>query len=175
MNRILKERNVLRRRVAKFCANFSRKRKFRFSLLSDTYIIITSMPTCATNYFRSFDGGSVRIKGVKTLYFSGAGTFPQFSNGHRNLFCYPRPSCLLRERQLMYQEDHSGFRSTLGVSTVEALMRISINGFSPEQYHSIITDEDKRTKKSERIFVHFRNVCVWLVKHLFWLVDQTCH
>ena len=31
--------------------------------------------------------------------------------------------------------------------------------------------------KSERIFVHFTvtNDCVWLVKNLFWLVDQTCH
>ena len=48
VNRILKERNVLRRRVAKFCANFSRKRKFRFSLLSDAYIIITSMPMFST-------------------------------------------------------------------------------------------------------------------------------
>ena len=51
------------------------------------------------NYFRSFDGGSTRIKGVKTLYFTGAGTFPQFSAGHRNLSLYPRPNCLLRERQ----------------------------------------------------------------------------
>ena len=30
------------------------------------------------------------------------------------------------------------FRSTLGVSTVEALMRISINGVSPEHYHSAL-------------------------------------
>ena len=37
------------------------------------------------NYFQSFDGGSTRIKGMKTLYFTGAGTFPQFSAGHRNL------------------------------------------------------------------------------------------
>ena len=49
------------------------------------------------NYFRSFDGGCARIKGVKTLYFSGAGTFPQFSAGHRNLPLYPGPNCLLRE------------------------------------------------------------------------------
>ena len=51
------------------------------------------------NYFRSFDGGSTRIKGVKTLYFTGAGTFPQFSAGHRNLSLYPHPNCLLRDRQ----------------------------------------------------------------------------
>ena len=37
------------------------------------------------NYFRGFDGGSARIKAVKTLYFSSAGTFPQLSAGHRNL------------------------------------------------------------------------------------------
>ena len=30
------------------------------------------------------------------------------------------------------------FRSTLGVSTVEALMRIPINGVSPEHYHSAL-------------------------------------
>ena len=41
---ILKARNV----VAKFCANFSRKRKFRFSLLNGAYIILTSMPLFAT-------------------------------------------------------------------------------------------------------------------------------
>ena len=41
---ILKARNV----VAKFCANFSRKRKFRFSLLSGAYIILTSMPMFTT-------------------------------------------------------------------------------------------------------------------------------
>ena len=40
----------------------------------------------------------MRIKGVKTLYFSGAGTFPNFL---RNLSCYPRPNSLPRERQLM--------------------------------------------------------------------------
>ena len=67
--------------------NFSRKRKFRFSLFSDAYIIITPMPMFATyrvgmNYFQSFDGGSARIKGVKTSYFSTGGTFPQFSAGH---------------------------------------------------------------------------------------------
>ena len=94
----MKERNVFQRQVAKFCENFSRKRKFRFLLLSDTYIIITSMPMFAMyrvkveriiwfvkivnqtilkekkvlrrHHFRSFDGGSVTIKGVKTLYLS---------------------------------------------------------------------------------------------------------
>ena len=47
----------------------------------------------------------MRIKGVKTLYFSGAGTFPQFSAGHRNL-SYPRPNSLPRERQFTSQQDH---------------------------------------------------------------------
>ena len=88
------------------------------------------------NYFRSFDGGSARIKGVKTLCFSGAGTFPQFSAGHRNLPCYPRPNCLLRERQFMSHRIMCDFRSTLGVSTAEALMCLSINGVvSPDHYH----------------------------------------
>ena len=59
------------------------------------------------NYFRGFDGGSARIKAVKTLYFSSAGTFPQFSAGHRNLpVMYPRPNCLLRERQFMSLQEH---------------------------------------------------------------------
>ena len=48
----------------------------------------------------------MKIKGLKTLYFSGAGTFPQFYAGHRNLSCYPRPNSLLRERQFMSQQDH---------------------------------------------------------------------
>ena len=34
----------------------------------------------------------MRIKGVKTLYFSGAGTFSQFSTGHRNLLASLRQS-----------------------------------------------------------------------------------
>ena len=56
------------------------------------------------------------------------------------------------------------FRSTLGVSTVEAHMCISINGVvSLEHYHW--QDEIKRTKKSERIFVHFTVTNVWLVKN----------
>ena len=58
------------------------------------------------NYFRSFDGGSARIKGVKTLYFSSAGTFPKFYAGHGNLPLYPRPNCLLREGQFMSPQDH---------------------------------------------------------------------
>ena len=53
-----------------------------------------------------FDGGSVRIEGVKTFYFSGAGMFPQFSAGHRNLSCVPSPNSLPRERQFMSQQDH---------------------------------------------------------------------
>ena len=34
-------------RVEEFCENFSRKRKLLFSLLSDAYITITSMPILA--------------------------------------------------------------------------------------------------------------------------------
>ena len=49
---ILIERNVFWRRIEKFCENFSRKRKLRFSLLSDAYIIITSMPILATYELR---------------------------------------------------------------------------------------------------------------------------
>ena len=69
---------------------------------------------------------------MRTLYFSGASMFPQFSAGHRNLSCYPRAKCLPRERQFMSQKDHVPLWSTPGVSTVEALMRISINGVSAE-------------------------------------------
>ena len=58
------------------------------------------------NYFRSFDFGSVRMKGVKTLYFSSKGMFPQFSANHRNLPLYPRPNCLLQEGQFMSPQDH---------------------------------------------------------------------
>ena len=58
-----------------------------------------------------FGGGSARINGVKTLYSSSAGTFPQFSAGHRNLLLYPRPNCLLQEKQFMSPQDH-----VLGVS-----------------------------------------------------------
>ena len=69
------------------------------------------------NYFRSFDGGSTRIKGVKTLYFTGAVMFPQFSAGHRNLSLYPRPNCLLRERQhSCLHRIMCDLRSTFGVS-----------------------------------------------------------
>ena len=94
------------------------------------------------NYFRTFDGGSTRIKGVKTLYFTGAGTFPQFFAGHRNLSSYPRPNCLLRERQhSCLHRIMCDLRSTLifwCLPTVEALMRISINGVvSPEHYHRL--------------------------------------
>ena len=67
---------------------------------------------------------------------TGAGMFPQFSAGHRNLSCYPHPNSLPREGQFMSQQDLCDFRSTLGVSTVEAHMRISINGVvSLEHYH----------------------------------------
>ena len=48
----------------------------------------------------------MRIKGVKTLYFSGVGTFPQFSADDRNLSCYPHPNSLPREREFMSQQDH---------------------------------------------------------------------
>ena len=74
----------------------------------------------------------MRIKGVRTLYLSGAATFPQFSACNRNLSCYPRPKCLQPERLFMSQKDHVPLWSTPGVSTVEALMRISINGVSAE-------------------------------------------
>lgn len=49
----------------------------------------------------------MRIEGVKTLYFPGAGTFLQFSAGHQNLSCYPSPHSLPRERQFMSQQDHN--------------------------------------------------------------------
>ena len=133
------------------------------------------------DYFRSFDGGSVRIKSVKTLYFSGAGTFPQFSAGHRNL-SYPCPKSLHAASEAIHVSTGSHVtsnQSTLGVSTVEALMRIPINGvISPEHYHRMKRKElSSWAHKSERIFIHFTvtHVYVWLVKNLFWLVDQTCH
>ena len=101
------------------------------------------------NYFRSFDGGSTRIKGVKTLYFTGVGTFPQFSAGHRNLSLYPRPNCLLRERQhSCLHRIMCDLRSTFGVSLLWKhscaflLMVLFLQ--------SIINDwqdENKRTKK----------------------------
>ena len=43
----------------------------------------------------------MRIKSVKTLYFSGAGTFPQFSAGHRNL-SYPCPNSLHAAREAIH-------------------------------------------------------------------------
>ena len=98
MNRHLKEKNVFGWRVVKFCENFSLKQKLRFSLLCDAYnYMYISMPIVATYrvkveriilcvkivnqyfeskesflacQFRSFDGGSVRIKGARTLYLA---------------------------------------------------------------------------------------------------------
>ena len=90
------------------------------------------------NYFRSFDGSSVRIKGVKILYFSGAGTFPQFSAGHRNLPCY-FPSKLPTVREAIHVS--TGLCVTSGQHLVFLLWKhsctgISINGVvSMEHYH----------------------------------------
>ena len=96
------------------------------------------------NYFWSFDGGSARIKGVKTLYFSVAGTFPQFSAGHQNLPLYPSPKCLLRERQFMSPQDHvcQHWVSLLWKHSCAFLLMVLF-------LRSIITDwldENKRTK-----------------------------
>ena len=78
----------------------------------------------------------MKIKGVKTLYFSGAATFPQFSAGHRNLSIPIQTPCRKRGNSCLNRIIYD-FWSTLGVSTVEALMHIiSINGgVSPEHYH----------------------------------------
>ena len=81
--------NVLRWRVAKFFENFTRERKLGFRCHAMP-ISMTSMPMFAmykvkveriilsvkivNQYFERkeccFDGGSVRIKGMKTLYLS---------------------------------------------------------------------------------------------------------
>ena len=62
---------------------------FHLQSLLHSYTLITSMPMFATYRVKLeviisevLNGSSVRIKGVKTLYVSGAGTFPQFSAGH---------------------------------------------------------------------------------------------
>ena len=75
--------------------------------------------------------------------------FPQFSAGHRNLSMYPRPKCLLRERQhSCLHRIMCDLRSTFGVSILWKhscaflLMVLFLQ--------SIITDwqdEKKRTKK----------------------------
>jgi len=130
------------------------------------------------NYFRSFDGGSATIKGVKTLYFSCAGTFPQFSAGHRNLPLYPRPNCLLRERQ--YSCLHRimcDFQSTLGVSL---LWKHSCTFLLMVLFlWSIITDwqdENKRTKKLgsqiwENLCSLYSNKCLRLASEKFVLAS----
>ena len=98
------------------------------------------------NYFRSFDGGSTRIQGVKTLYFTGGGTFPQFSAGDRDVSPSKLPAA--REATFMSPQDHVWLMVNIWcLPTVEALMRISINGVvSPEHYHQL-TGWNKRTKK----------------------------
>ena len=121
------------------------------------------------NYFRSFDSSSVGIKDVKILYFSQVPErCPNFLLvieicpviPIQTAYCERGNSCLNR---IMCD-----FWSTLGVSTVEALSLIA---------RMKIKELRSWAHKSERIFVHFTvtNVCVWLVKNLFWLVDQTCH
>ena len=112
VNRHFERKECFSGASCKILCKFLKEAKVQF-LLSDAYRIITLIPMFAMYrvkveiiHFRSFDGGSVRIKGVKSLYFSGAGTFPQFSAGHRNLSCYPRPNSLPQERQLMSQQDH---------------------------------------------------------------------
>ena len=76
-----------------------------------------------SNYFRTFDGGSVRIKGVKTLYFSGAGTFPQFSAGHQNLSCYRSPCNLPAAREAIHVS--TGSYVTFGQHLVSLLWKHS--------------------------------------------------
>ena len=123
-NELLCSREIVNRRlVAKFCANFSRKRKFRFSLLSDAYKIIPSMPMFAT--YRLEVEWIISEVLTAVLWESRAWKLCTFQGRER----FPKgTSCLHR---IMYD-----FRSTLIVYTVEALMRISINGVvSPEHYH----------------------------------------
>ena len=139
---ILKERNVFWGLFAKFCANFSRKRKFSFRCATPKIRIITLIPMFAMYrvkveiiHFRSFDGGSVRIKGVKTFYFSGAGTFPQFSAGHRNLSCYPVQTPCRKRGNSCLNRIICDFQSTLRASTVHSCAFLLNGVVSPEHHH----------------------------------------
>ena len=115
----------------KVLANFSRKRKFRFSLLSDSYIIIISMPMFAT--YR------VKVERIITEVFTAV------LCSFEVRLCFPTflmviEICLVILVQSAYCERGNSclnrimcdFRATLGVFIVEALMRISINDVSPE-------------------------------------------
>ena len=135
-------RNVFRRLVAKFCANFSRKRKFRFSLLSDAYIIITSMPMLATYRVKEEWIISEVLTAVlresrawKPCAFQVRERFPNFLLVIEICLVIPvRTGCCERGNSCL-----TGSCVTSGqhcVSTVEALMRLSINGVvSPDHYH----------------------------------------
>ena len=109
---ILKERNVFRPRAAKFCQNFARKRKLGFSLLCHTKNYDINAYVCTYRVkvermilfvkivhryfqrkecflalqFRSFDSGSVRIKGAKTLHLPVVHSKHTASRVHRLAF-----------------------------------------------------------------------------------------
>ena len=90
----------------------------------------------------------MRIKGVKTLYFSGAERFANFLlDIEICLVIDPRPNSLPRERQFMSQQDHMW----LPVNTWCLLWKHSCAFLLMVLFlRSIITDwldENKRTKK----------------------------
>ena len=114
---------------------FSRKQKFRFPLLSDAYIIITSMPTFATYRVKVewiiSETLTAVLRESRVWKLCTFQVQERFSN-----FLLVTEICLAIPIRTACCERMCDFRSTLSVSTVEALMRLSINGVvSPDHYH----------------------------------------
>jgi len=141
-----KQGNVFWRLVAKFCANCSRKQKFRFMLLSNVYIIITSMPVFAT-YRVKVDWIISEVltavlqesRAWKLCTFQVRESFPNFLLVIKICLVIPiQTACCERGNSCLHRI-MCDFRSTPGVSIVEALMRISINGVVSQEHNHWLT------------------------------------
>jgi len=151
----LKARNVFRWLFAKFWANFSRKLKCRFSLLSDTYIIVTSMPMFAT-YRVKVEWIISEVLTVvlgesrawKLCTFQVRELFPNFLLVIEICHCIPFQTACCERGNLCLHRIMCDFRSTLGVSL---LWKHSCSFLLMVLFlRSMITDwqnKNKRTKK----------------------------
>ena len=115
----------------KVLANFTRKRKFRFSLLSDAYVIIISMPMFAT-YRVKVERIIAEVLTVVLCTFEVRERFPNFLMVIEICLVIPLQSVCCERGNSCLNRIMCDFRSTLGVFTVEAFKHISINGVSPE-------------------------------------------
>ena len=115
---------------------------------------------------------------MKTLYFSGAETFPQFSAGHRNLSWYRFPPKLPAAREAIHVS--TGSHVTSGQHLVSLLWKHSCAFLLMVLFlRSIITDwqdENKRTKKLdsqvwENLCSLYSNKCLRLASEKFVLAS----